>query len=252
MDRPLGSEKLSHTGFAMSTIYMFRHGQASFGQDNYDQLSPTGYRQARLVAEHLRDLGTTFDAVYTGALDRQKQTFQSMADVFAASDAPLPEAVETADLNEYDSTGVWQHFYPTIARDHPELKVDERSLVKNPKQFQHVFSRIVQRWISEPHDLPGIESWPSFRSRIGEGLNKIMRQEGSGKTVMIFTSAGPIATAIQMATGMPDDRCIGISWQVMNASTTRFRYNAQEMTLVGFNDVAALERHADPSLLTYR
>lgn len=236
----------------MSTIYMFRHGQASFGQDNYDQLSPTGYRQARLVAEHLRDLGITFDAVYTGELARQKQTFQSMADVFAASDARLPTPVETADLNEYNSTGVWQHYYPAIIRDHPELELDDTSLGQNPKQFQHVFARIVQRWINDPHATPGIESWRTFRSRIAEGLNTIMRQEGSGKNVMVFTSAGPVATAVQMATGMPDERCIGISWQVLNASTTRFRYNAKEMTLVGFNDVAALERQGDPGLLTYR
>jgi broad specificity phosphatase PhoE len=236
----------------MSTIYMFRHGQASFGQDNYDQLSPTGYRQARLVAEHLRDLGITFDAVYTGELARQKQTFQSMADVFAASDARLPTPVETADLNEYNSTGVWQHYYPAIIRDHPELELDDTSLGQNPKQFQHVFARIVQRWINDPHATPGIESWRTFRSRIAEGLNTIMRQEGSGKNVMVFTSAGPVATAVQMATGMPDERCIGISWQVLNASTTRFRYNEKEITLVGFNDVAALERQGDPGLLTYR
>jgi len=231
---------------------MFRHGQASFGQDNYDQLSPTGYRQARLVAEHLRDLGITFDAVYTGALTRQKQTFQSMADVFDESDDPLPTPVETADLNEYNSTGVWQHYYPAITRDHPELELDETRLKQNPKQFQHVFTRIVQRWITDSHDPSGIESWRAFRSRIGAGLNTIIRQEGSGKNVMIFTSAGPVATAVQMATGMPDDRCIGISWQVLNASTTRFRYNTKEMTLVGFNDVAALERQGDPELLTYR
>ncbi len=231
---------------------MFRHGQASFGQDNYDQLSPTGYRQARLVAEHLRDLGITFDAVYTGELARQKQTFQSMADVFAASDARLPTPVETADLNEYNSTGVWQHYYPAIIRDHPELELDDTSLGQNPKQFQHVFARIVQRWINDPHATPGIESWRTFRSRIAEGLNTIMRQEGSGKNVMVFTSAGPVATAVQMATGMPDERCIGISWQVLNASTTRFRYNEKEITLVGFNDVAALERQGDPGLLTYR
>ena len=236
----------------MSTIYMFRHGQASFGQDNYDQLSPTGYRQARLVAEHLRDLGITFDAVYTGALTRQKQTFQSMANVFTENDKPLPTPVETADLNEYNSTGVWQHYYPAIIHDHPELELDETRLKQNPKQFQHVFARIVQRWITDSHDPPGIESWRAFRSRIGAGLNTIMRQEGSGKNVMIFTSAGPVATAVQMATGMPDDRCIGISWQVLNASTTRFRYNTKEMTLVGFNDVAALERQGDPGLLTYR
>jgi len=231
---------------------MFRHGQASFGQDNYDQLSPTGYRQAQLVAEHLRDIGIKFNAVYTGALARQKQTFQSMADIFATTDIPLPVPVETADLNEYDSTGVWQHFYPAMIRENPHLKLDEARLIEDPKQFQKVFSRIVAQWINEPHGNPNIESWQAFRTRIHNGLRKIMRQEGSGKNVMIFTSAGPIATAIQMATEIPDDRCIGLSWQVRNASISRFRYNAKEMTLTGFNDVAALASHRDPTLLTYR
>ncbi|MCH1491392.1 MAG: histidine phosphatase family protein, partial [Luminiphilus sp.] len=30
----------------MASIYLIRHGQASFGSDNYDQLSPVGQRQA--------------------------------------------------------------------------------------------------------------------------------------------------------------------------------------------------------------
>ena len=70
--------------------------------------------------------------------------------------------------------------------------------------------------------------------------------------VVAMTTRGASLWVLNMATGMPDDRCIGISWQVLNASTTRFRYNEKEMTLVGFNDVAALERQGDPELLTYR
>ena len=34
-----------------------RHGQASFGQDNYDRLSELGQAQARLTGEHLAGLG---------------------------------------------------------------------------------------------------------------------------------------------------------------------------------------------------
>ncbi len=30
----------------MASLYLIRHGQASFGSDNYDQLSPLGQRQA--------------------------------------------------------------------------------------------------------------------------------------------------------------------------------------------------------------
>ena len=33
----------------MTTIYLIRHGQASFGQQNYDQLSNKGERQAQLL-----------------------------------------------------------------------------------------------------------------------------------------------------------------------------------------------------------
>ncbi|MFX9680498.1 histidine phosphatase family protein, partial [Acinetobacter baumannii] len=29
----------------MTTIYLVRHGQASFGKANYDELSPTGQSQ---------------------------------------------------------------------------------------------------------------------------------------------------------------------------------------------------------------
>jgi broad specificity phosphatase PhoE len=236
----------------MSTLYMFRHGQASFGHEKYDQLSPMGYRQARIVARHLRDMGIRFDAVYTGKMARQKQTFQAMADIFTATDLPLPSPVATADLNEYDSEGVWQQFFPLLAEESPELKLNEAQLVQNPKAFQKIFARIVHRWISGAYDHAEIESWQAFRSRINSSLMRIMQQEGSGKNVMIFSSAGPIAIAVQMSTQMPDERCIGISWQVLNGSLTRFRYNKKEITLVGFNDVAALEIQADPSLLTYR
>lgn len=236
----------------MSTLFMLRHGQASFGHDDYDQLSPTGYRQARTVGRHLRDIGITFDAVYTGEMARQRQTFEAVADVFNRFEGPLPNPVVTADLNEYDSTGVWNHFFPALIRENPQLELDESRLLQDPKAFQSVFARIVHRWVEGAHEGPGIESWPAFRTRIDQGLESIMRQEGSGKNVLVCSSAGPIAVAVQLATGMSDRQCLGISWQVMNASLTRFRYNAEKMTLVGFNDVAALEIQGEPALLTYR
>jgi len=236
----------------MSNLIIIRHGQASFGQENYDQLSPVGYHQARVVANHLQETGAGFDAVYTGQLARQRQTFQAMATVFTENGRPLPESSTLPDLDEYDSMGVWKHYYPIMIKENPHLKLDETRLAEDPKAFQKVFSRIVQHWMNETQDRPGLESWPHFRARIGNSLKKIMQQEGSGKNVMVFSSAGPIAVAVQMATQMPDHQCIGISWQVLNASMTRFRFNAEKMTLTGFNDVAALERQGDPGLLTYR
>ncbi|WP_164030788.1 histidine phosphatase family protein, partial [Serratia marcescens] len=50
----------------MGSIYLIRHGQASFGADDYDVLSPTGIRQAEILGDHLRNLGVRFDRVLSG------------------------------------------------------------------------------------------------------------------------------------------------------------------------------------------
>jgi broad specificity phosphatase PhoE len=58
----------------MSMIYFIRHGQASFGHNDYDNLSPLGKQQARILARHLLDTDFRADAVYSGTMVRQKDT----------------------------------------------------------------------------------------------------------------------------------------------------------------------------------
>ena len=58
----------------MATIYLVRHGQASFGTDDYDRLSELGVRQAERVGEYFRDHGIVLDSVYCGSLKRQRHT----------------------------------------------------------------------------------------------------------------------------------------------------------------------------------
>jgi broad specificity phosphatase PhoE len=41
----------------MGTLYLVRHGQASFGADDYDQLSELGRRQSVRLGEYLRGKG---------------------------------------------------------------------------------------------------------------------------------------------------------------------------------------------------
>ncbi|NDC62316.1 MAG: histidine phosphatase family protein, partial [Betaproteobacteria bacterium] len=59
----------------MGTLYLVRHGQASFGADDYDQLSELGQRQSRRLGAYFRERGLTFEAVITGSLKRQQQTW---------------------------------------------------------------------------------------------------------------------------------------------------------------------------------
>ena len=58
----------------MGTLYLVRHGQASFGAEDYDQLSPLGQRQSVRLGEYFGSKGIAFDTVLTGTLRRHLQT----------------------------------------------------------------------------------------------------------------------------------------------------------------------------------
>src|SRR5690242_12482312 len=81
----------------MGQLFLVRHGQASFGSANYDQLSELGTMQSRVLGEWFARCGQHFDRVVTGALQRHRQT----ADACMAA---LPSAEWQADpgFNEYD------------------------------------------------------------------------------------------------------------------------------------------------------
>jgi broad specificity phosphatase PhoE len=65
----------------MGTLYLVRHGQASFGADDYDQLSPLGRQQAVRLGEYWRgSRARRFDAVLTGTLRRHTQTWTGIAE----------------------------------------------------------------------------------------------------------------------------------------------------------------------------
>ena len=44
----------------MGTLYLVRHGQASFGAADYDNLSELGHRQAVRLGEYWRERGMKF------------------------------------------------------------------------------------------------------------------------------------------------------------------------------------------------
>ena len=60
----------------MASLYVIRHGQASFGSDNYDQLSPLGQRQADVSGRYFADIGLQFAQAVSGDLSRQRETGQ--------------------------------------------------------------------------------------------------------------------------------------------------------------------------------
>ena len=96
----------------MASVYVVRHGQASFGTDNYDRLSELGCRQAEVLGHYFDSRGLRFDAVYTGNLERQRKTAEIAVGSHGREhrvDAPDLVADFPADLEELERTVLHIH-----------------------------------------------------------------------------------------------------------------------------------------------
>jgi len=236
----------------MSELLMVRHGQASFGEKEYDRLSPTGIRQAKLLARHMVRTGHLFDAVYCGRMQRQINTAKELIDHFSEQGPNLPELSISDDFDEYDSLAVWTSQIPMMLEENPALSADIERVYSDKKIFQRIFEQVMYRWVSGNFDRSGIPSWSDFKKRVENGIRKIIETHGQGRKIIIFTSGGPISAALQQALGLTDGKTIEISWQIMNSSVTRFKYNSRGMMLSVFNDITHLEMEKDKELITYR
>src|SRR5690349_11420161 len=62
----------------MGTLYLVRHGQASFGAADYDNLSELGRKQSVRLGEYFAHKGIHFDGLIAGTLRRHKQTLEGI------------------------------------------------------------------------------------------------------------------------------------------------------------------------------
>ena len=95
----------------MASLYLIRHGQASFGSDHYDQLSPLGQRQADLSGQFFADIGLHFGQAVSGDLSRQRETGER---VLKAQPRPPEQRIDPR-LNEVDNEGQIAALLPMLA-----------------------------------------------------------------------------------------------------------------------------------------
>ena len=236
----------------MSEIYLIRHGQASFGEENYDRLSPLGVRQAQCLAKHLAKAGKSFDGVYYGEMERQQNTAREFINHYSNKGLAVIAPLVSKAFNEYDSFAVWQALIPEMLEDEPSIAKDLDKIPADQKAFQRVFAPLMTRWIEGKYKADGIPRWDDFTRCVKQGIEELTARHGANKRLVVFTSGGPISVALQVVLGLSDKKALEISWQLLNASITRIKYNSRGMMLAGFNEVAHLELEGEEGLLTYR
>lgn len=236
----------------MGSIYLIRHGQASFGADNYDVLSLTGVRQSQVLGEHLSRLGLRFDRCIAGGLRRQQHTAQATLAQLVSAGLPVPEVEIDAGFDEFDAESVIRGLLPAMLPDEPDALHVMRNAAQNRAEFQRLFPLIIGRWVDGRHDPAGLQSWLGFVTQVEAALLRLLERANSGERIAVFTSGGTITALLHLITQMPAQQAFALNWQIVNTSLNHLRFRGSDVTLASFNNHAHLQLMNSPELITYR
>ena len=225
----------------MPAIYLVRHGQASFGAENYDQLSQLGYRQGEMLGKTLYQLRVVPTAVVCGNMQRHVQTAEAC--LKAMNHAPWWQ--EDQGLNEFDHMEIIQQHNPKLV-DHGTMAAYLREHEHPREAFENLFQASIAQWIRGHGDYR--ESWPQFRERVQEAIHRLGSVLQSGEQLLIFSSGGPIAVAAQAQLDFPDDHWPAFSRGLVNAGVTRLVGRPGHFRLASLNE----HLHLNEELLSYR
>ncbi|MBS44625.1 MAG: phosphoglycerate mutase [Nocardioides sp.] len=233
----------------MGVLLLVRHGQASFGSDDYDVLSDTGWEQGRALGRAFAAAGVVPTAIVRGSMRRHRETLEAVAETAGwsldGSGEDLEPAVD-AGWDEFDHVGL-------VGSDPRAAEV-----MGDRKAFQALFEDVTDRWMRG--ELDGPEPWSTFVSRVHGSLGAATALAGSGATVVVVTSGGPIGIA---AAGMVDPAAasgttydpgaVARLWPsfntvTVNAAVTRVVVGRSAPRLLSFND----HTHLPEALRTYR
>lgn len=236
----------------MGSIYLIRHGQASFGADDYDVLSAIGVRQSQALGAHLAQLGISLDRCIAGDLRRQRDTAQLALEAMRASGCEVPAIDSDPAFNEFDADGVIRSLLPEVLPQEPDALHILRNGAQNRSAFQRLFALMVQRWHDGEHTADGLESWASFVARVEGGLQRVLQRAGSADNIALFTSGGTIAALLHLITRISPSQAFALNWQIINTSLSHLKFRGSEVVLNAFNSQAHVQLLRAPELVTYR
>ncbi|CAN5184730.1 MAG: histidine phosphatase family protein [Nocardioides sp.] len=210
----------------MGQIVLVRHGQASFGSEDYDQLSALGVSQA----ERLGSVGVAGDAVAVvlqhGTMRRQADTAARMADTAGWRLTPRVDD----RWNEYDHlslAGAGTSGPPT-----------------EPRAFQSVLEEHLRGWVTGT--IQGIESYRQFADRVLAVFTEAVT--ANERLTVVSTSGGVISWLANHVLGGSPEQWILLNRVCVNTGATRFLVGRHGVSLLTFNDHAHLPR----TMITYR
>ncbi|HNX25198.1 MAG TPA: histidine phosphatase family protein [Spirochaetota bacterium] len=236
----------------MSTLFFIRHAQGSFGKGNYDKLSETGKKQALILAEYFHSIKIHFDEIYSGTMERHKDTVNEYISLSKVRDIPAEEVKYDSRLNEYDAEKILTILIPALLKEKPHMKEHYEKLLSDKRSFQLVFSEVMNMWASGNYDMTGTATWEEFTSGIYSFADERMSEHNGDRNIAVFTSGGPLSALIMKVLSLSLNTSMLIRDRIVNSSITRFRYTAYKIMISSFNEYSHLELAGGKDIITYR
>lgn len=215
----------------MGQIILIRHGQANSGartEEEYDQLSDLGARQAKVLGDYLRAHEQPFDTVLQGSLNRHEATSDNMGNVGQ-------DPIIDPRLNEMD--------YLTLGK---ALENAHGVKQPGPAAFLDHFVKVMQAW--QDAQIRGQETYDSFETRVCSVLEQATQP---GRRVLCVTSGGVIAMMIRHMLGLDIPAMARIALPIYNSSIHRIDVTERGAVLSGYNAIPHLADPAHVDLRTY-
>ena len=254
----------------MTTILLARHGQASFGQENYDQLSELGTIQAQMLGQHYAATQRRIDAIFTGSLVRQQDSARHFLARYqlsiAAGDSNGMPALPIMNINEPDSYILPQ--FDEFNHKDVFIKSDPNFMNKGAitaevaksevptTRLAELFDQAMQRWHGGDNDQDYIESWPQFNDRAKLALEQVREQVASlgldrDSTVLVFTSGGVIAAITAQLLKQGSQTAYQLNKSLVNTGVTSVTFKDQSTRLMSLNEYSHLFSDGN-SFVTWR
>lgn len=222
----------------MGNLYLVRHGQASFGAADYDQLSELGARQCERLGCWLRERGIGFDAVLTGTLKRHAQSLAALEQGLGVRLA----AQARPGLDEYDSLALVRAIHPA-----PLATVET---AQQARQHFRLLRQGLAAWMSGQSAPAGLPSHAEFVRGVVDVLDHVRNVHADAR-VLIVSSGGPISHAVGHVLGLGHDAVIDLNLHLRNSALCEFKVTPRRHTLISFNTLPHLDRPEHADWLTY-
>jgi broad specificity phosphatase PhoE len=232
----------------VARLLLIRHGQASFGADDYDALSGLGHEQARVLGRALAARGVKPGLVLRGSMRRHEETLAGILEGLGTS---VPAVVDPG-WDEFDFQHVVEVHRPAY-RDRAAMMA-ELSVAERPdRAFQQVFDAATARWSSGGFDHEYAESFAGFRERVAGALARTAELLRAHRDVLAVSSGGPIAlVSAQLTAGLDAPAAVWAAFNRVSVNTgvTKVIAGRSGLSLSTFNEHTHVESEA--RLLTYR